>query len=702
MRVLMAVVALSVGWSGAVRGQQSANPACLSNEALRHYRLPQAPELSPDGRRVVFAIREGAADKGVSHLWWADTGTPESARQITFSAAADQAGESDPQWMPDGSAILFLAHRDKHRQIYRLLAAGGEASPLNIEYPALAAPADVNPGTGDSASSGGTDAAGRGVDVAQFSISPDGRWLAVQASDPELAAKKRREVNGDDAVTVDQDPRPVRLWLYSLADASLVPLTSAKREVLSAAWSRDSKQLAVVTRPPGNSDDLGPRHTVDVIDGAASHASRPVMGIPPTVSRVSWSPVGDQFAFTAQTSHDAPPGVSDLYVIRVAGGDARNVTATGSVEVGGGSLEWSRDGSSIYVGVRQGTSVGLARLDAASGKTQALDSGFPESGSFATNSEQSGWAFIAQASDRPPEVMYAHDFAPGTAPVRLSRVNPQLPDTGWARAQNAVWTANDGLAIHGLLFVPPAVGCAGKARDARFPLIVNVHGGPTGAFTAGFSPFTQWLLAQGWAVLQPNPRGSTGYGWKFAAANKNDLGGRDYEDVMGGVDWALAHQPIDPRRLGLYGYSYGGEMAGFVEGRTDRFAAIISGAPVIDQYSEYGTEDGSWYDRWFFGQPWRAPEDAWRQSPLARAGQAKTPFLLLQGQADATDPLGQSQEMYRALRQEGVPVELVEFPRESHGGLGGGIAGNPSREQWHGFAARKSIMEWFMSHFPPN
>ena len=250
------------------------------------------------------------------------------------------------------------------------------------------------------------------------------------------------------------------------------------------------------------------------------------------------------------------------------------------------------------------------------------------------------------------------------------------------------------------MFLPPASGCAEKKLAEHFPLIASVHGGPTGAFVESFSPFTQLLLAQGWAVLESNPRGSTGYGWKFAAANKNDLGGKDYEDIMAGVDWALARYPFDSRRLGLYGYSYGGEMAGFVEGRTARFAAIVSGAPVIDQYSEYGTENGSWYDRWFFGQPWLRPEDAWRQSPLAKAGEAKTPFLLLQGEADKTDPLGQSQEMYRALRQMGVPVEMVQFPRESHGGLGGGIAGYPSHEPWHGFDARRHILDWFNSHFP--
>ena len=142
---------------------------------------------------------------------------------------------------------------------------------------------------------------------------------------------------------------------------------------------------------------------------------------------------------------------------------------------------------------------------------------------------------------------------------------------------------------------------------------------------------------------------------------------------MAGVDAVLAKYPLDPARMALIGYSYGGEMAAFVEGKTDRFKAIVSGAPVIDQFSEYGTEGGSWYDRWYFGKPWEHIEDAWRQSPLAGAAKAKTPFLLIQGESDTTDPLGQAQEMYRALRQEGVPVELVTYPREDHGPLAGGM-----------------------------
>jgi len=140
-------------------------------------------------------------------------------------------------------------------------------------------------------------------------------------------------------------------------------------------------------------------------------------------------------------------------------------------------------------------------------------------------------------------------------------------------------------------------------------------------------------------------------------------------------------------------------MAAFVEGKTDRFKAIISCAPVIDQFSEYGTEGGSWYDRWYFGKPWEHLEDAWRQSPLAGAAKAKTPFMLIQGQSDTTDPLGQAQEMYRALRQEGIPVELVTYPRENHGPLGGGIFGRPSTEPWHGFDARQRMVEFLSKGF---
>src|SRR5260370_13069997 len=194
------------------------------------------------------------------------------------------------------------------------------------------------------------------------------------------------------------------------------------------------------------------------------------------------------------------------------------------------------------------------------------------------------------------------------------------------------------MTIEGLLYLPP------QAKSGKVPLVVDVHGGPFGAFEDRNDLFVAFIVGQGWAVLRPNPRGSSNYGVAFAAANKNDLGGGDYQDIMADVDFVLSKYPLDSAKMVLMGYGYGGEMAGFVEGKTDRFKAIISGAPVIDQFSEYGTEGASWYDRWYFGKPWQRMEDAWRQSPLAGATHAKTPFMLLQCETDSTDPLGQAQE----------------------------------------------------------
>jgi len=252
---------------------------------------------------------------------------------------------------------------------------------------------------------------------------------------------------------------------------------------------------------------------------------------------------------------------------------------------------------------------------------------------------------------------------------------------------------SDGMTIEGLLYLPP------EAATRKVPLVVDVHGGPLGAWEDRYEEWTGFLVGHGWAILRPNPRGSSSYGVKFAAANKNDLGGGDFRDVMAGVDFALKNYSIDPAKLALMGYSYGGEMAGFAEVKTDRFKAIISGAPVIDQFSEYGTERGSWYDRWYFGKPWEHMEDAWRQSALSGVSKAKTPFLLLQGESDGTDPLGQSQEMYRALRQAGVPVEMVSYPREDHGPLARGIFGYPVSEPWHGFDGRQRIVEFLQKGF---
>ena len=201
--------------------------------------------------------------------------------------------------------------------------------------------------------------------------------------------------------------------------------------------------------------------------------------------------------------------------------------------------------------------------------------------------------------------------------------------------------------------------------------------------------------------MQPNPRGSTGYSKAFLAANKDDLGGGDLQDILAGVDYVTNHFGIDSHRLALIGYSYGGEMAGFAAGKTGIFRAVISGGPVTDQLSEYGTEDGewAWYDHWYFGNPTTRFSAAWRQSPIGFAPKATTPVLIVQGLADTEDPPGQAFELYRALSEAGDKVELVTFPRESHSQLHRNFYGEVSVEPWHGLDLRNRMLEFLSREF---
>jgi dipeptidyl aminopeptidase/acylaminoacyl peptidase len=330
--------------------------------------------------------------------------------------------------------------------------------------------------------------------------------------------------------------------------------------------------------------------------------------------------------------------------------------------------------------VHTGTRLSYARLQ--ENKFDVVSSDLPVLSALDCDRRATACVWIGESPSLPRTLFVGR--RPGDRARRLN--TPALLPRAWpvAEVQTVQWR-NEGFEVEGLFYGPVHAA-------AKRPLIVDVHGGPTGAWAQQFDALIPFLLGQGFAVLRPNPRGSTGYGVIFAAANKNDLGGGDYRDIMSGTDAVVARYPVDASRLVLMGYSYGGEMAGFVEGKTDRFKAVVSGAPVIDQESEYGTEEESWYDRWFYGKPWEHFEAAWRQGPLAGVAHAKSPFLLIQGEADVTDPLGQSLEMYRALRQAGVHVELVQYPREGHVPLIHAMHGEPTTEPWHGYDARQRIM----------
>jgi dipeptidyl aminopeptidase/acylaminoacyl peptidase len=651
-----------------------------TNEDLRHTRTLGDPRLSPDGQSVLFSVTEPTVDSAARHLWIGNVqgGT---ARQLT---AGPGRGESQGEWSPDGKTVYFTAKRGEHTQLFRLPMGGGEAIPYVVK---LVPPVDAA-AVPDAVDGSPADTMPVEADVSSFAIAPDGRTAAILVRDPETPGEKKQTRDKADAHPVDQELHGTRVYLLDLQSSALTPV-AVLPDVREAEWSHRSDRLAVVTSPMNNEEDLAPGNALWIVDVATPAAPRKLAKVPPTVGDVAWSRGDARIFFTAQAAADAPPGYGDLMALTLADGAITNLSRDFRGTIAGTPIAASDD--AVLVPAESGTQVGYVRFDTGHPGATPVALGHGVVGLLATNDKRTGWVYTQTASDEPTALYFAKtlDASSGTkldAPLTAGK------DWRAVKASVVRWKS-DGRTIEGLLYLPPA------STSAKVPLVLFVHGGPSGVWTERYSPFVQYLVGHGWAVLMPNPRGSTGYGTAFAAANKNDLGGGDYRDVMAGVDFAIANYPIDATKLAFYGYSYGGEMAGFVEGKTDRFKAIVSGAPVIDQFSEYGTEGNSYYDRWYFGRPWEHVADAWRQSPLAGVGHAKTPFMLLQGEDDTTDPLGQSQEMYRALRQMGVPVQLITYPRENHGPLSGGISGSPSREPWHGFDARQRIVRFFESAF---
>lgn len=688
-------------------------PHFPTSEDLRHIKAMSAPQLSPDGKQALFTITDSTADGAKAHLWIVPIPAgAEKARQLTFSPPADKRGEHNGQWAPDGSAIFFLAKRDEHTQLFRLDLRGGDAALYDLKVmPTVDDSKEKNaippPGADKTAEKQKEDKPAEAdkdkkpeplpIDVSGFAPSNDGKWLAVWARDPETPGEKKQKDAKADASWVNHETHVTRIYLAALhpdgsVDGALKPVT-VPPDVHGALWSQSADRLLVFTEAPNGASDLGPAGAAWIVDSSSPDKPAKLEAVPATVRGGAFSADGSTIVFAAQTPEDAPPGYDELFALPATGSNTPRPLSSGFAgQLNAADLHFTPDGFVVaQAGI--GTRMMPVRI-ALDAKPQPapIDLGAAVVTGLNTNLKHTGWLWLADNGGRQQRLCYAQHLGEPCTVLPTSELTP--PGLRSVEPQLIHWSSG-AFTVEGLLYMPPDSG------SAKIPLIVDVHGGPFGAWENRNDLFAAFMVGHGWAVLRPNPRGSSNYGVKFAAANKNDLGGGDYQDVMAGVDAVLARFPLDPARMALMGYSYGGEMAAFVEGKTARFKAIISGAPVIDQFSEYGTEGDSWYDRWYFGKPWQRLEDAWRQSPLASAARAKTPFLLIQGQSDTTDPLGQSEEMYRALRQEGVPVELVTYPREDHGPLAGGIFGYPSPEPWHGFDARQRMVEFLDKALSP-
>jgi dipeptidyl aminopeptidase/acylaminoacyl peptidase len=603
------------------------------------------PELSMQVRSVAEVL---PSPDGKTMLWTetAPVMTPEKSEMNTqvFLAHADGAhrlqltyGEksaNSAEFSADGQAVLFASERTGKRNIFRIAVDGGEAESL-------------------------TDWKGT---LGAFHVSPNGKRIAFTATPdrPEIENAKKMKL---DFRVVDEDPANQALYVIPVEEdvegrRPVKKLASGPFTVGAFNWSPDSRSIAFETRPSPDAD-LALKADLSEVD-VESGTVHVIANTEATEAGPHYSPDGRYLAYVRTVAKPVPPA---RIVLRTrADGRERELPATPDEQP---NLEgWSGDSNRLYFTEWKGTRVVLYAMPV-DGPPQPVLVPKGTMGSLRLNARGTFAGVALQSSSEPVEA-YALDLQ-APQPVRVSAANVNLPKPPLGETSVVHWK-NGGEDLEGLLTLP-----VGYEKGKKYPLILNIHGGPSGAFgetfigASGLYPIASFA-AHGYAVLRVNPRGSVGYGNKFRAENINDWGGGDYRDLMSGVDHVIAMGVADPNRLAVMGWSYGGYMTNWVITQTTRFKAAATGAGLSNMISMWGTNDiPTLIDDYFSGPPMDQTDRYLKQSPLYYVKNVTTPTLILHGEIDPRVPTGQGYEMYNALKRRGVETSMVVYPRTQHG-----------------------------------
>jgi dipeptidyl aminopeptidase/acylaminoacyl peptidase len=624
----------------------------MTGEQVVDLRSVRQVALAPDGGRVAYVLRvPRAADdkpgKPWAELWIA---VPGSAPRPYVSGSR---AVSDVRWRADGKAVLFLLSDgpDADAQVHEIPLDGGEARRL-FEHPGS---------------------------ITLERPSPDGRWLAFAAKAQETPEKKKDKEQGRDWKVLDDEPRFRKLWLRDLENGSSRPWIEDDLDVLDLVWAGDGRTAIVRAAKSVRVDDdymFSKLYRVKV-DGAAE----PLTDTPGKLGSFVVSPDGRLVAFLGATSQNDPLAQS-VFVVPIRGGAARNLTE--KLEASASDIAWIDD-RTLLVALVQGTRSQLAKLDVESGRRTELD--WPR---LVVNDLDARGARVALAASSPEHPAEAFALEVGGAPTRLTHSNPGLADVRLAHQAAIEWTGPDGLRITGVLTYP-----LDWREGRRHPLVLQVHGGPEGVDLDGWTTTAlepvQVLAAAGFFVLQPNYRGSQGRGVTYSKADHDDLGGQEFEDVLAGIDHLAAQGWIDPQRVGTGGWSYGGYLSAWAATRhSARFRASIVCAGLTNWIAFAGTTDIPnemslvHWDSWWYDET----DLHWQRSPLAHLAQARTPTLIVHGEADDRVHPEQSLELYTALRLKQVKTQMVLYPREPHG----------LDERAHQLDFIGRVVDWFRTH----
>ena len=603
-----------------------------TREALRVARV-SSPRISPDGSTVAYLVSSVQMDKDepgktVTQLWIVPAAGPASAaRQYTRGDKS----VSDIAWSPDGKILAFTMDGEDEKsgpQVWFIYADGGEPWQVTKHKSGV-----------------------RG-----FEFSPDGKTLLLVATAEPDADQEKREKLKDDAVVGVHDLKLAQLWTWSIATGKEMQATKGDYTVSDPRWSPDGTHITFTANPTPLLDDIS-LQTVWLLDVSSGQA-RKLVDTDEYTHTARWSPDGKWIAYLSDRGMISQ---TNLSVISADGGAPRRLTA--SFELNAGPPVWSPDGKMIYFSTDTRESDEIFAADVSAGTVRQVTDK-PAAISLDEISAN-GQAAVGTWTDpiHPAEIFRSDLSLASITPI--TDQNAWLADYALGDTEVIRWkSSKDGMEIDGILTKPVDFDASHK-----YPFLLNPHGGPTGASLLSFNPQEQLMAANGYLILEPNFRGSSGRGEKFAMANQNDWGGGDYKDDMSGVQAVVDRGWADPNRMGAFGWSYGGFMTFWIDTQTDRFKAISPGAGLPDLYSMYSQTDIHRYLTLFFNMksPWDNFEEYWQHSPMKYVENVKTPTMILHGQADTRVPIPQAEEFYRALVERHVPVEFVTYPRENHG-----------------------------------
>ena len=605
-----------------------------SAEGLRVVRV-SSPRISPDGSRVAYLVAANDTEKEqawkfVTHVWVVPAPGPASAaRQFTRG----EKSVSNLEWSPDGKILAFTMEAGEEKeakpQVWFMYADGGEPWQVTKHKSGV-----------------------RG-----FQFSPDGKTLLLTATAPVNEEEEKRIKQKEDAVVVDHDFKMAQLWTWNIASGEEKQISKGDFTVSDARWSPDGTRVTFTTNPTPRLDD-GSLQTARVLDVASGTERKLVETADPTHT-ARWSPDGKWIAYLSSTGLFLSK--ENLFVVPASGGTPKKVS--GSFELNAGEPIWSKDGKEIYFSSDDHEALRVFGADMAAGTIRPL-TGAAGVVDVTSISEDGKTAVGTLGDPAHPDEVFRSDLSFGSL-EKITNQNAWLADYALGAAEVVKWkSSKDGMEIDGIVTKPVEFDGAHKV-----PFLLNPHGGPTGASLLSFNTTAQIMAANGYMVLQPNFRGSSGRGEKFASANQNDWGDGDYKDDMSGVQAIVDKGWADPERLGAFGWSYGGFMTMWIDTQTDRFKAISPGAGLPDLYSMYSQTDIHRYLTAFeeMKAPWDNFQGYWDHSPMKYVTNVKTPTMILHGQADTRVPIPQSEEFYQALSERHVPVEFVTYPRENHG-----------------------------------